>query len=246
MNTEETAVASPLAALRPKMELHGKVTKIELYGAFIDVGVGQDGLLHISQISSDPVKNVNDKLKIDDEITVWVRNVDPEQGRIDLTAIQPPALDWSEIQKGQVVTGKIIRIEKFGAFLDIGAERPGMIHVSELANNYINSPTDVVQLGQEIQARVINVSSKKKQIDLSVKALEEKIEVPKQIENDLDVSKLPTAMELALRGAMQGTEMGEQLIAAKKPAKGRTDSKVERNRKAQTEAITRTLQNRPK
>src|SRR5262249_48264292 len=186
--------ALAIADLKAKMELHGKVKKIELFGAFVDVGVGRDGLLHISQLSTEPVKNVNDVVKEGDEVTVWVRNVDVDQGRIDLTMIAPLGLAWNEIQVGQVYTGKVVRVEKFGAFVEIGAERPGMVHVSEMASGRIDSPSEVVKMGDEIQVKVIKVNSKKKQIDLSMKALEEPVEVPKEEADE----KIPTAMELAL------------------------------------------------
>jgi ribosomal protein S1 len=244
--TEQTAPATPIEGIVPKMEMRGKVARIELYGAFIDLGIGQDGLLHISQISTERVKNVNDKLTVGDEITVWVRGVDVEQKRIDLTMIKPPAVDWDEIQVGQVRTGRVIRIEKFGAFIEIGAERPGMVHVSELSNSFINSPNDIVKVGQEIQVKVIKVSSKKKQIDLSVKALEEKIEIPKSIEDDIDVSKLPTAMELKLRQAMQGTEMGSLLSRKDGKKAGKGDAKKEKQRQQQSDILRNTLANRPK
>lgn len=242
---EETTVASAITDLKPKSAVKGKVKRIELYGAFVDVGVGQDGLLHISQISTERVKNVNDKLSVGDEITVWVRSVDPDQGRIDLTMIQPAAVDWDELQVGKVLSGKVIRLEKFGVFVDIGAERPGMVHVSELSNSYINSPADVVKIGQDIQVKVIKVSSKKKQIDLSVKALEEKVEIPKNLNDDVDFGRMPTAMELALRGAMQGTDMAAQLPLPRRRAESKNE-KTERMRKQQAELLTRTLQNRPK
>jgi len=159
---EETAPALPaisFEALKPKQELRGKVVKVELYGAFVDVGVGQDGLLHISQLSTERVKNVNDKVSVGDEITVWVRNVDVEQKRIDLTMIEPPGMMWNEIQVGQQLTGKVIRVEKFGAFIDIGAERPGMVHVSELASGFISAPSEVVKVGDEIKVKVIKVNT---------------------------------------------------------------------------------------
>lgn len=252
----QAAVNPALATLQPKAEVRGKVVKIELYGAFVDIGVGQDGLLHISQISTERIKNVNDKLSVGDEITVWIRGIDAAQNRIDLTMIQPSAVDWNEISVGQVLTGKVIRLEKFGAFIDVGAERPGMVHVSELSSNFINSPADVVSVGQEIQVKVIKVSSKKKQIDLSVKALEEKVETPRQQQSqsqsqsqsqgddDIDLNKMPTAMELALRGAMTGTEMAPLMATNKKSAK--KDNRNDKNRQAQSAALLRTLQNRPK
>ncbi len=244
---EEVRPSLSVADLKPKMEVHGKVTKIELYGAFVDIGVGTDGLLHISQLSTERVKNVNDKVSVDDEITVWVRNVDVEQKRIDLTMIQPPDVTWNDIQVGQALVGKVVRVEKFGAFVDVGAERPGMVHVSELASGYINSPSEVVKVGDELRVKVIKVNGKKKQIDLSVKALEEKHEMPKEADEEL--GDVPTAMELALRQAMQGTEMGAELMTAPRASrnarKGET-KKPDKRRQQQSEIFSRTLQNRSK
>ncbi len=239
---EATPQVQTITDLKPKMELRGKVKKVELYGAFVDVGVGVDGLLHISQLSTERVKNVNDVVKEGDEVTVWVRNVDVEQGRIDLTLMRPPGLMWNEIQPGQVLTGKVVRVEKFGAFVDVGAERPGMVHVSELANGYVGSPSEVVKVGDEVQVKVLKINSKKKQIDLSVKALEE----PIKIEHE-DDEKVPTAMELALRRAMQGTEMAAEFEATHKaPKQPRREKRSDKHRQQQDEILSRTLRNRVK
>src|SRR5258706_7858528 len=156
---ETTPQGQSITDLKPKMEMRGKVKKIELYGAFVDLGIGTDGLLHISQLSTERVKNVNDVVKEGDEVTVWVRNVDVDQGRIDLTMIQPPDRTWNEVQVGQVLNGKVVRVEKFGAFIDVGAERPGMVHVSELASGYVGSPEEVVKVGQDVQVKVIKVNA---------------------------------------------------------------------------------------
>jgi len=188
---------------------------------------------------------VNDVVKEGDEITVWVRNVDLQTGRIDLTMMRPPGVMWSELQVGQVLTGKVVRVEKFGAFIDVGAERPGMVHVSELASGYVSSPTDVVKVGDDVQVKVIKVNSKKKQIDLSMKALEEPVEVVADEPDD----KVPTAMELALRRALQGTDMAVELEAAHKASKQPRREKrggSDKRRQQQEEILSRTLRNRVK
>jgi len=243
-NGEQATPVLTIKDLKPKMELHGKVKKVELYGAFVDVGVGTDGLLHISQLSTERVKNVTDVVKEGDDVTVWVRNVDQEQGRIDLTMVPPPGMMWSELQPGQVMTGKVVRVEKFGAFVDIGAERPGMVHVSELSNGYVGSPGEVVKVGQEVQVRVIKVNSKKKQIDLSMKTAEEPVSMPQDEE---DTEEIPTAMELALRRAMQGTDMAEEFESSRKQQKqNRREKRNDKHRQQQDALLARTLQNRVK
>ncbi len=85
---------------------------------------------------------------------------------------KPLDLDWKDIKKDMVVKGKVVRLEKFGAFVDIGAERPGLIHISEMAHGYVRQPSDVVKENDEVEAMVLDVNKKKKQIKLSLKALQ--------------------------------------------------------------------------
>ncbi|HRE27625.1 MAG TPA: S1 RNA-binding domain-containing protein, partial [Anaerolineales bacterium] len=89
MTDTQTAAPSRLEDLKPKMALTGTVKKIELFGAFVDVGVGRDGLVHISALKPERVNNVADVVKEGDTVTVWVKKVDAEQGRLDLTMVQP-------------------------------------------------------------------------------------------------------------------------------------------------------------
>lgn len=253
--TEVTQEAAPaelpslsLQALKPKMELNGIVKRVELFGAFVDIGVGKDALVHISQISEEPVKNVNDVLKAGQPVTVWVRQVDTERERIDLTMIKPLGVQWNEIHVGQVVTGKIVRVEKFGVFLEIGAERPGMVHVSELSLGYVGSPEDVYKVDEELTAKVIKVNSRKKQIDLSVKALEAPSAAASDDDDDENV---PNAIELALRRALLNSEDAdfpelERALESRgtNKASNRRGKKREKrtgNRQQQEELLTRTL-----
>lgn len=162
--------------IEPKMQFTGKVVKVSLAGAVIDIGLDKPAVLHISQIvaaENTPVKRVEDVLKINDEVNVWVKRVAKKDGeeRIELTMVQPLALEWREIKVGEAVKGKIVRLEKFGAFVEIGAERPGLVHISEMAHGYVKVPGDVVKEGDEIEAQVLEVNRRKKQIKLSMKAL---------------------------------------------------------------------------
>jgi len=170
MTTPELSTAT----LEPKTKLSGKVLKTTLAGALVDVGQPLPGVIHISQLSTEPVNKVEDVVKEGQTVEVWVRRV--KKDRIELTMIQPLALEWKEIEPDMIVKGKVVRLEAYGAFVDIGAERPGMVHVSELAHGYIKTPSEIVKEGDEVEAKVLDVNRKKKQIKLSMKALEPEIE----------------------------------------------------------------------
>jgi ribosomal protein S1 len=204
----------------------------------VDVGVGRLGLLHISQISEEHVKNVSDKLTEGQQITVWVQEVDSDRGRINLTMLKPAAVGWNEVAVNNVFTGTVVRVEKFGAFVDIGAERPGLVHVSELANSYVGNPADVVNMGDQIEVKVIGVNRRKKQIDLSVRALEQPAVVEQAEEETED---LPTAMELALRQALEGSD-----FAIRKQDKNKRRTRKERRRDEHEAIFARTLQQHAK
>ena len=165
--------------VKPKKKYSGAVSKISLAGALVDIGVGRPAVLHISQITSnstdESIKRVEDVLQLGQEIEVWVRKVKADH--IELTMIKPLDLDWREIKTGMVVKGTVARLEKFGVFVEIGAERPGLVHISELAHGYIRTPSEVVKEGDEVEAQVLEVNRRKKQIKLSLKALQPEPEV---------------------------------------------------------------------
>lgn len=233
--TEASDTQAPrrLEDLKRKMPLTGTVKKVELFGAFVDVGVGRDGLLHISQLSTQPVTRVEDVVKEGDTVTVWVRRVDTQAGRIDLTMVEPSALDWDDIRSGQVFTGKVVKIERFGAFVDIGAERPGLVHISELATFRVDEVTEVVKLNETVQVKVLAVDPRKKQIKLSIKALD----VEDVIEEEPEEAPR-TAMQLALeRARSQASQRGDRRRDKSRDARARDD---------QEDILSRTLANKRK
>lgn len=160
--------------IKVKQHFTGTVVKTGLAGAIIDIGAGRPAVIHISQIVPEtpdqPIKRVEDVLKVGQQVDVWVKRTKDE--RIELTMIKPLDLEWRDIKKGMTVKGHVVRLEKFGAFVEIGAERPGLIHISEMAHGYVRQPSDVVKEGDEVEAEVIDVNRKKKQIKLSMKALQ--------------------------------------------------------------------------
>lgn len=230
-----------LGELKPKMEVKGVVKRIELAGAFVDIGAERDAMLHISQIQPGNVKNVQDELSEGQELTAWIRTVDQANGRIAVTMFKPLAVEWKDLREGQVYTGQVIRLEKFGAFVDIGAERPGLVHVSEMADEYVSSPEAIVKVGQEIEAKVIGVNKKKGKIDLSMKAMTA-IDTVMDEEDEPEGEKL-TAMAMALKKAMDGdSDSG----TASKSGMDDKSSRLARRRAQQDELLKRTLENQAK
>ncbi|MCP5100724.1 MAG: S1 RNA-binding domain-containing protein [Chloroflexi bacterium] len=245
----ETTPAAPpkgINDLTPKMMLTGAVTRLELYGAFIDLGLGTNALIHISQLGKEHVNRVADVLTVGDEVTVWVDKVDPQREQIMVTMIQPLAVDWKDLKVGQVHTGQVSRLENFGAFVNIGAEREGLVHISELSHDYVKNPSEVVRVGDEVQTQVLGFSKRKRRIDLSIKALLEKPEAaeptPRQNPTFFEYEEeenddMPTAMEIALRAAM-GDDMPPH---RKKGKKGRKQRRRRERSRMQDEIMDRTL-----
>ncbi len=197
---EETLVQpTSIQDLRPKMKLQGVVTRTEIYGAFVNIGLEREGLIHISQLAAKRVAKVTDKVKVGDKVTVWVKEVDPEQGRIGLTMIEPPAVEWSELEEGKIVKGKVVRLERYGAFVDLGAERPALLHVREMGP-YVKDPSEEVHVGQEIEVKILHCDPRKKQIDVTMN-LDDASEAI-----ELDEEPMLSPIEYALRKAQEGSK----------------------------------------
>jgi len=204
--TEDTtaALSAPMsfADLKPKMQLGGTVKRLELYGAFIDLGQGLTGLIHVSKLGGEQVNRVSDVLKEGDQIMVWVEKVDPERQQIMLTMVPPLAVDWTDLQTDRPYTGKVTRLENFGAFVNIGAEREGLVHISELSHDYVKHPSEVVKVGDEVEVKVLGFNRRKRRIDLSMKALLEKPAVESS-------GQSATARFEGRRGGGQGQSQGQ-------------------------------------
>ena len=235
-----SAAESPrlrLNELTPGQPLAGKVTRLELFGAFLDVGAETDGLAHISMLSPQKVNRTEDVLQLGQQVECWVHAIDPGAGRLELTLVRPVSLKWKDVRPGLRLTGKVIRLEKFGAFVDVGAERPGLVHVSEMANEYVSNPADVVKVGDEVNVAVLDADRKKRQIRLSMKAAA--IQPVEQIAEQEEA--VPTAMEFALRQAMAQGQDDTSVAPA-----GEARAAPPRVRNRQDEILARTLKQRVK
>jgi predicted RNA-binding protein with RPS1 domain len=244
--TLEETVSDDSSDIKRKQHFTGTVVKTTLAGAVVDIGLDTPGVVHISQMSTEPVNRVEDVVKVGQTVDVWVKRVYPKKSRIELTMVKPLGLDWKEINKGLVVKGKVTRLEKFGAFVDIGAERPGLVHISEMTHDFIKSPSEVVKEGDEVEVQVLSVNRHKRQIKLSMKALEEKpVKVAKEVQQPPkaapeEVEKeepVPTAMEMALREAMERSKSKEPAAVVKTKKKPGANQQIE-------DMLSRTLQNK--
>lgn len=227
--------------LKKKDTVSGRVIKTTLAGAVVDIGQTKPAVIPISQLRKEPVRKVEDVVKEGDQIEAWVRRIDTEHDRVELTLIKPLMLEWRDLKKDMVLKGKVSKLEKFGAFIEVGAERPGLVHVSEMSHDYVRSPEDAVKVGEEIEVKVLDVDRRKKQIKLSIKALtpEPAAEVVEPVEPEAEPEKpAPTAMEVALRKAMdsEGTS---------KPTREKTE-KAKKNSPELDDILARTLETREK
>lgn len=222
-----------LAELKPAMQLKGRVTRLGLFGAFVDIGAEKEGLIHISMLKREHVNRVKDVLQEGQEVDVWIHRVDHEAGRIELTMIRPIQLKWKKLKTGMKLKGKVVRIESYGAFIDVGAERPGLVHVSEMRADYVSDPGEIVSVGDEVEVSVIDFDRKKRQIRLSMKELMLEVELDEETEEEV-----PTAMEIALRQALHGSDQTEAAVQSS------TDPPQETDRKELDEILDRTLKHR--
>jgi len=171
--------ANPWQTLKDRYEVgshvHGRVRNLTDFGAFIEVEEGVDGLVHVSDISwSRRIKHPGELLKKGQEIEAVVVSIDAENRRLSLSIkdLEPNAWDRfiNEHKPGDVVKGKIARFANFGAFVELGDDLEGLCHISELSEERVDKPEDVVQLGQEMEFRVLRIDAESKKIGLSARA----------------------------------------------------------------------------
>ena len=249
---EDAPVVKLLSVGQP---IQGTVKRITEFGAFVDIGVGRDGLVHISELSTTRVAKVNDVLSEGQEFTFWIKKLDRDRNRISLTLIEPGQRTIRDLQVGEVVEGTVTRILPYGAFIDIGVGRDALLHVREMAEGFVAKPEDVVKAGEAVEVRIIEVARRRNRIDVSMKGLRPE---PEQLaaantsagevveESEADVEdrfaevEALTTMQMAFRKAQERS--GVSLPTSKKKSK-RNDAS--RKRALQEDIFARTLSAQP-
>ncbi len=212
--------------LRVGMKIPGaRVVSLESFGAFVDIDGPKHGLIPFNLMPKGQRPKVGDVLD-----SVWVIEVSEEKRRIGLTMIEPPALPWESIHRGDVVKGIVTRVERKGAFIDIGAEREALIRSSAFGSGFVNV-SDFVTVGEEVSARVVKVDAPKKQIDLAMEGVDPDDFVLSSGPEE-ELSPMAAALQKATRGRRSnwGDARGSRKGREQDDILARTMQQLQRNK----------------
>nr|WGE02102.1 30S ribosomal protein S1 [Bacillus subtilis] len=198
-----------LQSLEVGSVLDGKVQRLTDFGAFVDIG-GIDGLVHISQLSHSHVEKPSDVVEEGQEVKVKVLSVDRDNERISLSIKDTlPYGPWSQIgekvKPGDVLEGTVQRLVSFGAFVEILPGVEGLVHISQISNKHIGTPHEVLEEGQTVKVKVLDVNENEERISLSMRELEE---TPKADQEDY---RQYQAKEETSTGFQLGDLIGDKL-----------------------------------
>lgn len=197
--------------------VEGKVMRFTDYGAFVDLG-GIDGLLHISEISWGKLKHPQEVLKIGDIVKVKILSMNREKGKISLGLKQTMPEPWSVIEEnyqvGQVVSGKVVQIKEYGAFVELEPGLDGLVHISEVANKRVNDISEELTVGQTVEAKILDIDTERKRISLSIKqalpAEAEEAEEAEEAPAEAEAEEAPTAEAVAEAEAAEEVQETEE------------------------------------
>ena len=192
-----------LSKLKPGMRLRGTVSSIVDFGAFVDLG-GIDGLIHISELSWNHVNHPSEVVKVGQEVEVQVLDVDLNRERISLGLKQTTEDPWRVLVKkypvGAIVEGTVTKLVSFGAFVDLGEGVEGLVHISEMARQHVDQPSQVCSVGDTVQVKVMEIDLDRRRISLSMKSAAEtlgyEVEV-KPLEGETAAEEAPATEQAA-------------------------------------------------
>jgi small subunit ribosomal protein S1 len=212
-----------LGKLVKGMRLRGSVSSIVDFGAFVDLG-GIDGLVHISELSWSHVSHPSEVVKVGDEVEVEILEVELDRERISLGLKQTTEDPWRQQVKnfptGSIIEGRVTKLVSFGAFVELGDGVEGLVHISEMASRHIESPSQVVHVGDKVHVKVMEIDPERRRISLSMKAAAEElgieIEVAEPDPNALK-PKQKSRKEKVESGGSKGEGEAKEASAENKP-----------------------------
>ncbi len=182
------AIAKFWETLEVGQQFTGAVKSLTSYGAFVDLG-GVDGMVHITELSWGRIKNPAEVVSVGDTLTVFVKGFDAEKKRISLGYKTEETNPWNifmnKYSEGDVASVKIVNLTPFGAFAEIVPDVDGLIHISQLADKRVGAPSEVVSVGDVVDAKIIGIDEEKQKVSLSIRALTEDVEV-EEAEDDAE------------------------------------------------------------
>ena len=221
--------AEILSKLTKGMRLKGSVSSIVDFGAFVDLG-GIDGLVHISELSWNHVNHPSEVVKVGDEVEVEVLDVDLQRERISLGLKQTTEDPWVKLVEsypvGSIVDGKITKVVPFGAFVALGDSIEGLVHISEMAAKHIDTPAQVVKVGDEVKVKVMDVNPERRRISLSMKAAAAELGIEIEVDESIQPEEKP-ARRKNDRREKKAEETEEVKEAEEAPAEEATEAPVE-------------------
>lgn len=187
-------------------EYDGIVKSLTNFGAFVDLG-GVDGLVHISELSWGRIKHPSEIVKVGDMIKVYVKEINAETKKISLGFKKAEDNPWTKIEKDykvdDVITCKIVRLVPFGAFAEIIPFVDGLIHISQISNKRVEKPADELTVGQEVEAKIIEIDLEAKKISLSIRALLKEEAPAEEIAEEVTEEAAEEAVEETVEAAVE-------------------------------------------
>jgi small subunit ribosomal protein S1 len=170
-----------LESLRKSERRQGVVSSIVNFGAFVDIGGGVDGLVHVSELSWKHVDHPSEVVSVGQEVDVEVLDVDLDRERVSLSLKATQEDPWREFERkhqtGEVISGTVTKLVPFGAFVRVGEGIEGLVHISELSDQHVESPEQIVQVGEDVRVKVVDVDVSRRRISLSTRRVTEEPEV---------------------------------------------------------------------
>ena len=167
-----------LDRLQPGMIVEGAISNIVDFGAFVDLD-GIDGLIHISELSWSHVNHPSEILSIGDVVPVKVLDIDRDRQRISLGLKQTQEDPWQRVidtyRVGDELEGKVTKVVTFGAFVEIMDGVEGLVHISELAHHHVENPREILEPGQDVRVKILEIDSERRRLSLSVKRVAEQL-----------------------------------------------------------------------
>jgi small subunit ribosomal protein S1 len=186
--------------------LTGRVTRVESFGAFIEVEEGIEGLLPVSEMSWQRIRHPSDVVKEGDTVKLVVLSLDPVQRRMSFSLKQAGPDPWSTVGDRYAVetnvTGRVTRVVDFGAFVELEPGLEGLVHVSELSNRDVRSPSHVVKVGQEVRVHILDIDKENRRMSLSLKRAAETEAAPAAAGATAGVPAAPKKKRPQLRGGL--------------------------------------------